>query len=156
MRPKHFAIDHDVDRPGKVKFNAPGRAPRSQRMTDVRAVIKRVQVRDEPEAADRAPADKFDESVAAVGIGGDAHLAAGVLRVVECQEQAASEIPLAFAVHTQWEGAAIEASKADQNSQQIAQLAEGLEAPVGNVRKEPGTDTLRGARDRVRALGLRR
>src|SRR5579863_7457841 len=100
-------------------------------MFEVAAVVESWQSAQSAEAADGSPADKFDQAVGRIGVGSDEHGAAGVFAVVEGEKQAAASVPLSFIVGTQMESAALELRQADENAEQIAEVAERLKRPVG-------------------------
>src|SRR5713101_1719489 len=100
-------------------------------MMDVSAVVKFWQHAQEAEAADRAPADEFDESVGGIGVGCDEHGAAGVFAVVEGQEEAAALVPSRIVVTAKGESAAAELRNANEDAEKIAEGAERLEVAIG-------------------------
>ena len=95
------------------------------------AVVKFRQHAQESEATNGAPADEFDEAVGGIGVRSDQHGAAGVLAVVEGEKEAAALVPIFVIVAAQDEGAAAKLRYANENSEKVADRAEGLEATVG-------------------------
>src|SRR5216684_7270027 len=107
------------------------RATRSERMLDMRAVIKTRQIAEQAKPADRAPAHKFDKPVSRIGVRRDEHRPARVLAVVERQEKRASFVPLPIVIAAQRHGAAAQLHHAHEYAEQISQIPERLEHAVG-------------------------
>ena len=63
MQAQDFAVHHHIHGRVQLKFDVGGWVPLGQRMVDVRAVIQAWQVSQQPEAANRSPADIFDQAV---------------------------------------------------------------------------------------------
>jgi hypothetical protein len=93
-------------------------------MLDVRAVVKFWQHAQESEAANGAPADEFDEAVGRVGLRSDEHGAAGVLAVVEREEEAAALVPIFVVVAAKRERTAAELDYAQENAEKITERPE--------------------------------
>ena len=74
-------------------------------------------MRRRPEAADRSPANEFDETVGGIGVGRYQHGAAGEFAVVEGEKKAAAGVPFLFVVGAQDEGAALQLRDADENAE---------------------------------------
>src|SRR5579859_358623 len=100
-------------------------------MVDVGTVVELGQHAQKAKAADGAPADEFDETVAGIGIGRDEHGAAGVFAVVEGEEEAAAIVPVLLLVAAQGEGAASQLRDPYQDAEKVAERAQGLEVAVG-------------------------
>ena len=71
---------------------------RGKRVIEMRTAVQARQHAQQAEAANRPPADEFDEAVGRISIGSDKHGAAGVLAVVEGEEKAAASIPFGFVI----------------------------------------------------------
>src|SRR4029077_10041560 len=99
-------------------------------MLDVRAVVKFRQHAQESEAANGAPADEFDQAVGGVGMRSDEHGAAGVLAVVEREEEAAALVPIFVVVAAKSERTAAELDYAQENAEEIAERTERLEVAI--------------------------
>ena len=100
-------------------------------MFDVGAVVEFRQHAEKPEAADWSPANEFDETVGGIGVGRYQHGAAGEFAVVEGEEKAAAGVPFLFVIGAQDECAALQLRDADDNAEEIAEMTEWLEDPVG-------------------------
>src|SRR5258705_6359798 len=101
-------------------------------MFDVGAVVEFRQHAEQAETADRSPADEFDEAIGWIGVGRYQHGAAGEFAVVEGEKQAATGVPFLFVVGAQDEGATLQLRYADENTDQIAEMAERLENTIGD------------------------
>src|SRR5260221_11646273 len=101
-------------------------------MFDVAAVVEFRQHAEQAEAADRSPANEFDQTVGGIGVGCYQHGAAGEFAVVEGEKQAATGVPFLFVVGAHDEGAALQLRYADENTDQIAEMAERLEKTIGD------------------------
>src|ERR1700758_1149459 len=101
----------------------------------------------QPESSDGSPTDELDQPVGGIGVRGDQHGAAGVLAVVECQEQTASLIPLFVRVAAQREGSAAQLRDAHKNAEQITEMAQRFEVAIRkrtDVRGEAHTEKIEG------------
>src|SRR6267143_1281765 len=127
----HFSIDHDVHGRACFEFDVAHRAARSQRMFDMRTVIKTRQCKEQTQPADRAPADKFNEPVGSIRLRRDEHCAARVLAVVERQEKSAPPVPLLIVIATQRQGSPAQLHHAHENTEQITEIAKRLEHTIG-------------------------
>src|SRR5579863_5740070 len=96
-------------------------------MIDVGAVVQSWQVADEANAADRAPADVFDQSVVYLGLRSDHHGAAGEFAVVKGQKKTGTAVDFAVAIDAQGKRTALQASKRNKDCGLVAQFAPGTE-----------------------------
>src|ERR1700739_502125 len=99
-------------------------------MLDVRAVVKSWQHAQKTEAADGPPADEFDKAVGGGGLRSDEHGAAGVLTVVEGEEEGAALVPILVVVTPECKGTAAELHYAQENTEKIAERTEGFEVTI--------------------------
>ncbi len=95
-------------------------------MFNMRAVVKLGQHAQQAEAADGSPTYKFDEAIVGIGVGRDHHGAAGELAVVESQKQTAPRVPFFVIVTAQCERPPIQLRDANEDAEQIAEMAERL------------------------------
>src|SRR5215475_10146436 len=107
-------------------------------MVDMGSVIKRTQIADQPEAADRSPTHVFDQAIVYLRLRGDHHRAPGVLAVVEAEKEAAAAIELPLTVDAQRKGSAAEASQTREDGEQVTNLAVALEAAGAHDRNIGG------------------
>src|ERR1700731_1035389 len=128
---RNFAIDHDVHGRGCFEFDAAHCAGRSERMFDMRTVIKTRQCAEQAQPSDRAPADKFNQPVPRISLRRDEHRAARILAVVERQEKSAPLVPLLIVVATQGQGSPAQLHHAHEDAEQITEIAKRLEHAIG-------------------------
>ena len=108
-------------------------------MPDVRAVIELRQGAQQADAPDRSPANHLDEPVGRIGVRRNQHRSPRVLAVVEAEEQAAPLVPVGVVIAAQRKGAPAQLHQPQENSQQVAELAERLEAAIrerGHIRRK--------------------
>src|SRR5713101_1601740 len=127
----NFSVDHDVHGRGCFEFDVAHRAARSERMFDMRAVIKTRQCAEQAQPADRAPADKFNEPVGWISLRRDEHRAARVLAVVERQEKSAPLVPILVVIAAQGQRAPAQLHHAHKHTEQITKIAKRLEHAIG-------------------------
>src|SRR5258705_11308872 len=119
-------------------------------MFDVGAVVEFRQHAEQTQAADRSPADKFDEAIGWIGVGRYQHAAAGEFAVVEGEKQAAAGGPFFFVVGAQDEGAALHFRFPDEKNQKKAPMAEGVEKTNGgNAGHGGGVKACKGERSDI-------
>src|SRR5467141_300936 len=128
---RNFAVDHDVPRRGRFEFDLAHGPARSERMFDMRTVVKTRQCAEQAQPADRAPADKFNEPVRRISVRRDEHRATRILAVVERQEKSAPLVPLLIVIATQGQGSPAELHHAHENTEQITEIAKRLEHAIG-------------------------
>src|SRR5579884_2432190 len=128
VKGEDLAVHHDINRSIESEVDVADTMARRERMIQVCAVIKRVQVAQEAEAADRAPADEFDQAIVGLGTGRNHHLPAGEFAVIEGEEKAAAFVGLALSIQTQRKCATVEPSEATEQRKQIAELTEPFES----------------------------
>src|SRR5258707_10753345 len=142
-----FAVNHHIHGSVERKLHLLDAAGFGQRVLGVRAVIQARQHFQQAEPADGAPANKFDKAVGRVGGWCDHHGAAGVFAVVEGEEEAAALVPQGFGVGAKLEGATLELQDAHEDAKKITEMAESLEAAVGeraDVRGEANAEQVEG------------
>src|SRR5579863_2437195 len=100
-------------------------------MFEVAAVVESGKSTQRAEAADRSPADKFNEAVGRIGVGSDKHGAAGIFAVVKGEEKAAPGVPLGFVIGSEMKRATLELRQADENAEKIAEVSERFECAIG-------------------------
>src|ERR1700722_15952185 len=119
LKRKDFAVDQNINRNRNVEFHLLDRLARRQWMFDVRAIVEFWQQPQQTEAADRPPANEFNQAVGGIGIGSNQHGAAGEFAVIEGEEQAAAAVPIFVVIAAQDECAALELNDADENPEEI-------------------------------------
>src|SRR5260370_148921 len=112
----NFSVDHDVHGRGCFEFDVAHRAARSERMFDMRAVIKTRQCAEQAQPADRAPADKFNEPVGWISLRRDEHRPARVLAVVERQKKSAPLVPFLIVIAAQGQRAPAQLHHVHENT----------------------------------------
>src|SRR6266403_4648355 len=135
-----FAVNHHIHGSVERKFHLLDAAGFGQRVLGVRAVIQARQNFQQAEPADGAPANKFDKAVGRVGGWCDHHGSAGVFAVVEGEEEAAALVPRGFGVDAKLEGATLELQDAHEDAKKITEMAESLEAAIGE-RADVGSES---------------
>src|SRR5580658_8157225 len=100
-------------------------------MFDVRAVIELREHAQQSDAAYRPPADELDQAVRGIGLRRDQHRAAGEFAVAEGKKKAAALVPILIFIASQTKRAASQLNHADEDAEQIAKIAEGLEIAIG-------------------------
>src|SRR5436305_12735237 len=100
-------------------------------MLHASAVVDHRQHAKNAQAADRSPANEFDESVGGISVWGDEHGAACVFAVVEGQKEAAAIIPICVRIAAKSEGAAAKLRYAHQDSKKVTEGAQRLKIAVG-------------------------
>src|SRR5437899_6420652 len=132
MQRQHLTVHHDVHGALQVEFNPPGPAARRQRVIQVRAVVQRVQIADQSQAANRPPADILHKAVGRIRHRRDHHFTAGKFAVAEAQEQAGPAVKLRLAIGAERKRAAAQSRQTRQHTQQISQLPQTFEFSVGD------------------------
>src|SRR5208282_3072231 len=84
----------------------------------------------EAEAADGSPAHIFDQTIGWIGLRRNHHGAAGVLAIVEGQEEAAPLVPTFISIGTHAETTPLELHHAHEHAQEISQVPKWLEDAV--------------------------
>src|SRR5207247_1051160 len=105
--------------------------------------------------ADRAPAHEFNEPIGGIRVRRDEHCAAGVLAVVKRQEKRAPLVPLPIVIAAQGKRAPAQLHNADENPEQITEVAKRLEHAVGqgsNISSEANAQEVEGI-DFARSVG---
>src|SRR2546422_11503078 len=98
-------------------------------MIDVRSVVERRQIANQPEAANRSPAHVFDETVIDLGLRSDHHSATGEFAVAERQNQPGAAIHVLFSIDAQTKRAAAKTHERQKNSELIAESPPSAESP---------------------------
>ena len=83
MKMQTFSIDHHVYRAFEFEFNSPHACASREGMMNVRAGKKARQSPDQPGAANRSPANVFNQPIGSVGVRRDHHFPAGEFAVAE-------------------------------------------------------------------------
>src|SRR5271154_6014328 len=133
-----FAVNGDVNRLADIELDLANGLARSQRVLHMRAIVKTRKQEQHFAAADRSPADELDQAVGGVGIRRDEHGAAGVLAVVEAEEETRAGVPFGFFVAAQRKGAARQPRQKDKDSEQITEMAERFEVTIREGRNVCG------------------
>src|ERR1700756_4864517 len=128
---KNLSIDQSINRYGNFEFNVFHCFSRSERMSNVSAVVEFRQHAEKTESSDGSPADEFDEAVGGLPVWRDEHGAAGVFAVVEAEKEAAPRVPFCFVIRAQNESATFELNHPDQYTEQITEVAERFENTIG-------------------------
>src|SRR6266496_2173933 len=123
MESEDFAVHHDIHRSVEVKIDAHGLAWFRQGMVNVGTVIKRRQVANQPNPANRPPTDEFDQSIVHFRAGSNHHGPAGKFAVAEGQKQAGAAINLLPAIDLQGERPTPETRQANKNGGLVAKLS---------------------------------
>src|SRR5581483_3674286 len=129
VKGEDFAVHHDVHRGIEREINVPDGVARGERMIQVRAVIQRVQIAQQAQAADGAPAHEFDQAVIHFGARSDHHFPAGEFAVVEREKKTAARVGSGLAIEAQWKSAPVETGETGKQGEQVAEFAHALEAP---------------------------
>src|SRR5437763_4636778 len=105
-------------------------------MIDVRSVVERRQIANQPEAANQTPAHVFDETVIDLGLRSDHHSATGEFAVAERQKQAGAGIHVFFSIDAKRKRASAKTHEGQKNSELINEISPSAESPCahgGNV-----------------------
>src|SRR5438552_19113796 len=97
-------------------------------MIDVRSVVERRQIANQPEAANRSPAHVFDETVIDLGLRSDHHSATGEFAVAERQKQAGAAIHVFFSIDAKRKRASAKTQERKENSELITELPQAAES----------------------------
>src|SRR5450432_3059725 len=123
MQRKHLTIDHYIDWRIENELDSPSGTPLRQRMFNMSAIIKRRQVTNQPDAANRTPTNIFDQPIVDFRLGRDHHRAAGKLAVAESKKQAGTTINVFFSIHTQRKRPPPEPRQTNKDGRLISQLS---------------------------------
>src|SRR5580698_5318939 len=99
-------------------------------MLDVRAVVELGEHAQQSDAADRPPADKFDQAVGGISLRGNEHRAAGEFAVAEGKKKAAAFVPFLVIVAPKAKSAAPQLNDAYEDSKQITKITERFEIAI--------------------------
>src|SRR5438132_13404826 len=102
-------------------------------MIDVRSVVERRQIANQPEAANRSPAHVFDETVIDLGLRSDHHSATGEFAVAERQKQAGAAIHVFFSIDAKRKRASAKTQERKENSKWTTGLPPSSASPCGHV-----------------------
>src|SRR5437867_7306892 len=108
-------------------------------MIDVRSVVERRQIANQPEAANRSPAHVFDETVIDLDLRSDNHSAIGEFAVAERQKQAGASIHVFFSIDAKRKRASAKTKEGKENSELITERSPSAETPCahcGHIRRE--------------------
>src|SRR5258705_2070462 len=114
-------------------------------MLDMGPVVEPRQIADEANASDRPPADVLDQAVVGLSCRCNHHGAAGVLAVVESQEQARAAVDQRLSVSVERKWAAAEPSQANKDRGLISHLpptAESAHAQCSHIGGETDTENV--------------
>src|SRR5216683_1649942 len=123
------------------------RTARSQRMLDMRTVVKTRQCAKQAQPSDWAPAHKFNKPIGSIRLRRDQHCATCVFAVVERQEKRAPFVPLRIVIAAQRHGAAAQLHHAHEYTEQISKIPERLKDAVGqssDISRKPHTQKIEG------------
>src|SRR5207245_10813886 len=98
-------------------------------MIDVRSVVERRQIANQPEAANRSPAHVFDETVIDLGLRSDHHSATGEFAVAERQNQAGAAIHAFFSIDAKTKRASAKTHEAREDSELINKFTISADTP---------------------------
>src|SRR5436305_629860 len=112
-----------------MKIDTSGRAAFRQRMVDVRPIIQSRQVADQAGAADRSPADVFNQAIVDLGFGSDHHRTPGKFAVVETQKKTRPAIDVLRAINPQRKRPPHKSSKTDENGSLVSEFSPSAETP---------------------------
>src|SRR3974390_2168619 len=115
MQGQNFPIHHDIDGILQVELDTLRSLPLSQRMLNVRPVVKPLQIADQAQASNRTPPDIFHETIGDLGFGGNHHRAAGELAVVESHKKTAPAIEFWFAFDAEREWTTVKSCECEKN-----------------------------------------
>src|SRR5437667_10183719 len=96
-------------------------------MIDVRSVVERRQIANQPEAANRSPAHVFDETVIDLRLRSADDSATGEFAVAERQKQAGAAIHVFFYIDAKRKRASAKKRERNEKSELITQLPQSAE-----------------------------
>src|SRR5207245_9190827 len=99
-------------------------------MIDVRSVVERRQIADQPESTNRSPAHVFDETVIDLGLRGDQHSATGEFAVTERQKQAGAAIHVFFSIDATRKLASTKTHERQKNSALVTAIPQAAVSPL--------------------------